>query len=255
MKQAEQLTLFAAASHDRASHSVQPGSEEARKMTVTSGRKCSGLYRKSSRLGLLVKMLLESSVWHSNICLLKWKAEPLAEIRTTTYMRRYYHDRKLCSSIGSVKTLKRKTTKFNRYLFRLVASTPSISDTGFGLLPTVTQFDATCGDIKGKEYNGETKHAMTGMAKMWATPAAADCQGSHGGGQGRSLRTDIYNLKKMYATPQARDFRTGQAERWDNPDRSQNLNDQVGGKLSVIFVEYLMGYPEGWTDLDPLETP
>ncbi len=31
--------------------------------------------------------------------------------------------------------------------------------------------------------------------KMWATPAAWDCQGASGGGMGRSLRTDIHNIK------------------------------------------------------------
>src|SRR5262245_11546835 len=44
-----------------ASHFPKPGSEEVRKMTVTSGRKCSGLYKKPGPLGLLVKTLLESS--------------------------------------------------------------------------------------------------------------------------------------------------------------------------------------------------
>ena len=42
-----------------ASHSVQPGSEEARMMTATSGRKCSELYRKSGQLGSLVRTLLD----------------------------------------------------------------------------------------------------------------------------------------------------------------------------------------------------
>lgn len=40
-------------------HSVQPGSEEARKMTVTSGLKCLELYRKSGPVGSLVRMLLD----------------------------------------------------------------------------------------------------------------------------------------------------------------------------------------------------
>ena len=31
--------------------------------------------------------------------------------------------------------------------------------------------------------------------RMWGTPNAADCQGSHGGGQGKSLRTDISDVK------------------------------------------------------------
>ena len=32
-------------------------------------------------------------------------------------------------------------------------------------------------------------------ARMWGTPSASDCQGSHGGGQGKSLRTDISDVK------------------------------------------------------------
>ena len=45
-----QLKLFAEASH--ANHSVKPGSEKARKMTVTSGQNISGLYKKSDPMGL-----------------------------------------------------------------------------------------------------------------------------------------------------------------------------------------------------------
>lgn len=36
---------------------------------------------------------------------------------------------------------------------------------------------------------------LSGQVKMWATPSAWDCQGTKGGGQNRSLRTDIYNIK------------------------------------------------------------
>ena len=54
--------------------------------------------------------------------------------------------------------------------------------------------------------------------KMWATPSSADCKGSHGGGQGRSLRTDIYNAG--------------------------------GGQLSPAWVECLQNFPLGWTDPD-----
>ena len=48
------------------------------------------------------------------------------------------------------------------------------------------------------------------------------------------------------ATPQSRDYRIGGRDRYDDPDRSNNLNDQVGGKLSAAWVEWLMGLPEGW---------
>ena len=37
----------------------------------------------------------------------------------------------------------------------------------------------------------------------------------------------------LWATPQARDYRTGQASRWNNPKRSRNLNDHVVAKASI----------------------
>ena len=69
----EQLTLFREDSP--VSRSVLPGSEEARKMTVTSGWKCLQLSGNSGPLGLLEKMCLESSIWHSTRCLLTWKTK------------------------------------------------------------------------------------------------------------------------------------------------------------------------------------
>ena len=86
------------------------------------------------------------------------------------------------------------------------------------------------------------------------------------------------NRPESWATPQSRDFRSGDAERFTNPDRSKNLNDQIkswatpealnstgyqnqangarvlrlgsqvtGGKLNPRWVETLMGLPVGWT--------
>lgn len=89
---------------------------------------------------------------------------------------------------------------------------------------------------------------------LWATPSASDSVGSHGGGQGRSLRTDISNLKKgIWPTPQARDYRSAddpsspRVARKAEQGWSTNLNDavklwptpranKVGGKSS-----------EGWS--------
>ena len=69
-----QLSMFSAEdSHDHANLLVLPGSAEARKMTVTSGRRCSELYRRSGPRGCLVRMCLESSIWHSTRCYLRWK--------------------------------------------------------------------------------------------------------------------------------------------------------------------------------------
>ena len=57
---------------------------------------------------------------------------------------------------------------------------------------------------------------------------------------------------EKFATPQSRDFRTGSQERYDDPARTKNLNDQIGGQLNPDWVEWLMGWPIGWTDLKPL---
>lgn len=54
-----------------------------------------------------------------------------------------------------------------------------------------TLYHNNCGEL---QLSGQ---AQVGGArvKLWGTPNAADCQGSHGGGQGKSLRTDISDVK------------------------------------------------------------
>lgn len=59
--------------------------------------------------------------------------------------------------------------------------------------------------------------SLTRDVQTWATPNAADHQGTHGGGQGRSLRTDTQTMRQPTEAL--------------NPD----------------WVELLMGYPVGWT--------
>jgi site-specific DNA-cytosine methylase len=73
-QQPEQLTLFQLDSP--VSPSQQQENGEVLTMSAISGRKLSGYYKRSSPLGLLARMLLESSVWQSQMGQLKWKAEP-----------------------------------------------------------------------------------------------------------------------------------------------------------------------------------
>ena len=112
---------------------------------------------------------------------------------------------------------------------------------------------------------------------LWATPNAADCQGSHGGGQGKSLRTDVRifptpmaaeakrganhryargNLGlsavvHMFPTPTANDSKNNAApsQMTENGRHSDALNVVVGGGLNPFWVEWLMGFPVGWTDI------
>ena len=63
---------------------------------------------------------------------------------------------------------------------------------------------------KNKHHTGQLANAV----KLYTTPCAADSKGSTGGGTHRSLRTEI------------------------------------NGQLNPTWVEWLMGFPTGWTDLN-----
>ena len=59
---------------------------------------------------------------------------------------------------------------------------------------------------------------LANAVKLFTTQCAADAQGTHGGKNHRCLRTD------------------------------------VAGQLNPTWVEWLMGFPPGWTDLNASET-
>lgn len=166
-----------------ASRSVVPGSEEAKRMTVTSGRKCLELCGSSGPLGSLERMLLESSVWNSNLAVLTWKVKGIPS---------------------------------GRSLFQLAASGPGTEGNGCLLWPTPT---------------APGSHQV-GRIEEW-------------GGSGNPLR--------IYPPPTARDYRApGLPEKRQArmEERAQPLPEVIGGMLNPQWVEWLMGFPIGWTDCD-----
>ena len=70
-------------------------------------------------------------------------------------------------------------------------------------------------------------------------------------GKHRGKPDSVHSAIKMLATPQARDYR-GYA-RVNSHSPYKMLNEEVGNslglKLQPAFVEWMMGYPEGWTEL------
>ena len=222
-----------------ASRSALPGSKEARAMTVSSGLACSRLLPQSSPLGSLVKTLLASSAWNSTACLLTWKA---------------------------------KATPRFRLLFQLAPSMPGTEETEFGLWQTPVADDSAERE-KGK-FNSRGEPKLSAQVKLWPTPTVCEVEknlehyqerrarprATKGGGDGPNLATAV----KLLPTPKARDYRTG-----DNPDsrrarekqsgacHSPDLNDVAApsGQLNPEFVEWLMGYPAGWTELKDSEMP
>ncbi|SET71554.1 hypothetical protein SAMN05443270_1091 [Lacrimispora sphenoides] len=241
-----QLTLSQVDS--RVSLLVLPGSKEARTMTVTSGQKWLGLSKNCGPLGLLEKMLLESSIWHSTRCYLTWKPQ---------------------------------ATPSGRFYYQLAVSMPRIGDTEQPLWATPNTMDylpqrspealqrQAEGSRKGRKRPANLREQVNPeTCRMWPTPTATDSVARKPGNPimtkngtvrhknkagGQSLMR-LSQVVKLYATPQARDYRTGQKSRWESKERSRNLNDQIGGQLNPDWVEWLMGFPIGWTELNALET-
>ena len=125
--------------------------------------------------------------------------------------------------------------------------------------PTPLATDGSKGGPNQKGGKGDLR--LASAVHQWPTPCARDYFPPHkpeyiaakkAQGHGMSNLNDAVALR--FATPQARDHRTGQQERYENPDRTKNLNDQIGGQLNPTWVEWLMGWPLGWTDLKPLVT-
>ena len=136
---------------------------------------------------------------------------------------------------------------------------------GSGYLPTVTCGDAigarnrTSGRKPGsKHHDGVT---LSDYIRMWPTPQAHDAAkgdpkrvgrfGTEHGG--RNLNDEV----AMWPTPTSRDHKdTGDLLNVEeNCLLGRAVKPSVAtGSLNPTWVEWLMGFPNGWTDLDASET-
>ena len=155
----------------------------------------------------------------------------------------------------------------------LRASAPRTSGNGCGSWPTpdaqamnvsadVDTHMERLARLKEKHGNGNGAGLTLGIAAQlasWATPRTSDTNGPgrHCTG-GLDLRTAVAEheaaLTKdgLYTTPCADD--TGHRKsRYAQGGTA--LSAQAGGQLNPTWVEWLMGFPTGHTDLQPSETP
>jgi len=114
--------------------------------------------------------------------------------------------------------------------------TPTASDTEGGIARDVEEKDGSFSrrNAKGERWGVKLRDAVAHTEKMWPTPTKSD----HKGSGPTMVRKDgkLRGDRLDYATER-------------NPDGSP-----TGGQLNPTWVEWLMGWPLGWTDLKPLET-
>lgn len=129
--------------------------------------------------------------------------------------------------------------------------------------PTPTSSLGTNGGrvTPAKAREGGTLIEALSNRTAWPTPDA------HMGSGGRTSKSPptgkrangtkqqiTLNDAVKWATPTARDWRSGKASQATHDKNSRPLSEQAGGSLNPTWVEWLMGWPLGWTDLKPLET-
>ena len=237
-----QLTLFAAGS--LASLTVWPGSEEVQQMTATSGRNIAALWPSSDPASSLVRTFLDSSPPCSTRCYLTWKV---------------------------------KATPAGRLLCQLWPSMPRTDGIECSLWPTpVAQPDGKTPKahmaMKAAMKDGprRTITDLQVMAKavnrgLWPTPRAA-CPGSRINSVGGKVLAQEVELaeglrdpvtRKLWPTPMSAPTSEASHGQFSGQYRQALLEQGIDqpGQLNPTWVEWLMGFPIGWTDLEPSETP
>lgn len=212
----EQLTFFQEGSP--VNRSPSPGSEEARRMTVTSGRKCLELSKSCGLLGLLEKTLLESSIWRSTRCYLTWRP---------------------------------KATKQGRLLFQLAVSMPRTAETGSQLWLGTMTASQTGGNhsLRSPERMRGRTPSPAEFVMMWPTPRAQESGDyQYSAGNHDKPTPTLSGAVKLWPTPTGR-CGTGVSNSAMRQG-GEDLQTAAGGLLNPAWVEWLMGFPIGWTDLD-----
>lgn len=131
------------------------------------------------------------------------------------------------------------------------------------LWPTPTTQETEHPDAIWNQHNrrvsstGST-HSMNlaDAVKRWPTPTAA---GDVSNAKGKFANPTLGNAVRMWPTPRAAQAQTRNHTIYVRESgKPQNLENQIaqrepqaiGGKLNPTWVEWLMGFPTGWTDLE-----
>ena len=134
--------------------------------------------------------------------------------------------------------------------------TPTATDVAGGIIQNVELENGSFSrrNKKGVRWGVKLRDAVNHTEKMWPTPLSSDYKNMDTANQ-MSLSKSV----KMWPTPAASEGRQGYQDRTRGKKGSQNSltteiidaeggRQKTSGQLNPTWVEWLMGYPEGWTD-------
>lgn len=207
--------------------SPSPPRESAKGLRIpaTCGRKCAALLPSCGPVGCLGKMLLASSIWGSTKRFLTWQK------RDTLFSHSYF---RLAASAHGMSASELLSS-------RLMFPTPLASDKGTARdAASLDVYLSDNGIFRKRNRNGSIWSLSLSAAVFYLTPVASD---------------GFRSLLKISA--------------YDPAKKDRNLSAQVvfqerpvseTAALNPDWVEWLMGFPKGWTDVSsgsgsPMESP
>lgn len=225
---------------------------------------------------LSVKFSLTTSSWRTHLCLweedLPWSSVTLPRWGMTRSGHVYQHptsERPInATASGLWRTPTSQVTGPKKSVIKLTGRSPGDPQVGLADQVAAAERNAWPTPTVHGNYNrpGASKKAGWGLAsaaRLWTTPAASDA--TRGGRitsamTGTSLAQQI-NTPGRWPTPvasMAKGSSPASLTRKSGTDRRNDRLDHAvmasdGGQLNPTWVEWLMGWPLGWTDLKPLE--
>lgn len=127
-------------------------------------------------------------------------------------------------------------------LYPLPKLVPIINENGGFYWPTPT----VAGNYNRKGSSRASGDGLATAVNLYLTPTASNTKAVHLRSGGRAPRS-------YFPTPAARDYKSGKG-RQENGHTPQ-LPEVIGGQLNPAWVEWLMGYPAGWTELSAWAMP
>ena len=214
MKEQDLKQLPSSPAASPASRSQPPDSGKDLRMNATYGQKCARLLTNCGPVGCLGKMLLVSSIWGSTKRSLTWQR------RDTLFSHSYF---RLAASARGMSASELLSS-------RLMFPTPLASDTSTGKdAKSLDVYLSENGIFRKRNRNGSIWSLPLSAAVFYLTPVASD-------GFRSTLKPSAYDPKKKNGNLSA------QVIFQENP-----VSDTAA--LNPDWVEWLMGFPRGWTDV------